>query len=157
MNNKYLNQAIRAYNEANDFFDLASYADKKSFGFSIDGLGEKYAAARNANLTFACELYFKSLFYLNEHNPRKYGHLLLSLFNNLMSIDKDTCKEIESLYSTRFTPITPFIELLTKQDNSFKEWRYYFEPQNKKIEFHITDMGILARTLKSICEERIKT
>ena len=54
----FINQAIRAFSEANDFFDLAAYADKKCFEFSVDRLEEKYAAARNANLTFTCELYF---------------------------------------------------------------------------------------------------
>ena len=161
-------QASQAYHEANNFADLSDYADKKSLEYSFEGFGEQYAAARNVNLTFACELYLKSLYLAKGNTPPK-KHQLKQLFDGL---EEELKQKIETNYKAYHATFVPLTVLLEKHDDSFEKWRYYYElnsfdelssfdpdtseldsTNSKIIEYHITDMAHLEQALQRVCIE----
>ncbi len=148
-----LRQAKWAYYQANDFHDLANYAERKSFEFSIDGMGGRYSAARNATLAFSCELYLKCLHLLVPNNNS--GIMIHSLHDLYELLQDPVKKEISDKYMLD-SPFLTLSDLLDKHKLSFTEWRYCYETHQKEIEFHITEMASLANILKQTCEEHIK-
>ena len=72
------------------------------------------------NLTFACELFLKSL--ISDGDSEVRGHNLSELFCHL-----DEATKSQILHSASFDGDEQFIQKLQEISNGFCEWRYYFE------------------------------
>ena len=105
----------------------------------------KFTAARNSNLTLACELFLKAIHIITKDVFHK-THNLKELFSSLNGRNQNVIKE---LYSSKITGNMLTIEELLKiHSNSFEDWRYVYEISKDKKDFHISEMFLFVEALK---------
>ena len=131
--------------EAIGFLKAAKIVDAEALKDDVDGLDTKFTAARNSNLTLACELFLKAIHIITKDVFHK-THNLKELFSSLNGRNQNVIKE---LYSSKITGNMLTIEELLKiHSNSFEDWRYVYEISKDKKDFHISEMFLFVEALK---------
>ena len=131
--------------EAIGFLKAAKFVDTEALKDDVDVLNTKFTAARNSNLTLACELFLKAIHIITKEAFYKTHNLKL-LFSSLNGKKQNAIKE---LYNSKIIGNSLTIEeLLKKHSNSFDDWQYVYEISKKQKEFHISEMFVFAESLK---------
>ena len=99
------------------------------------------------NLSFACELYLKSLFSDGESETR--GHCLDVLYNQLSDEQKNLI-----LNRPEFKGDKDFISNITRYNRMFEKWRYCFEA-GKSREVDIVFLENLAIVLHDVAKDEL--
>ena len=99
------------------------------------------------NLSFACELYLKSL--VSDGESEAHGHFLVELFNEL---DNKNKKMI--LDAPQFKGDEEFDDKLHEANNLFTDWRYCFE-HKKPLSFDFVFIENLAMVLHAVAENEV--
>lgn len=141
-------------NKDNSFRAMSFYKQGKEFYLSAKYLFEHRQLDMmnviSTNLTFACELFLKSLLY---YSNKSFGHThgLKQLFNMLGETEKDFIKEnvfANSQYQDDF-------ELcLSEQNDAFVEYRYICEVERYAIDFNF--LFCFANILEKVCSYNLK-
>jgi len=140
------------YRNSWDFYE-AYYRCKLPLKCQSSDYGKVLFIAAMANISFACEMYLKTFYYIE--NKEKFisksreGHTLSYLFGLLSTqLKNDIIKDMQ--YNEKY-----FYKELDKYSNAFKEWRYYHEwsPKSHTIDFNFLED--FSSTLNSLCERKI--
>lgn len=108
----------------------------------------KYLSVLATNLSFACELYLKSIL-MNEKQEIISGHKLLELYKQLKD---DTKKELEMEFNKN-KGMQNLMEVISNCNDTFVESRYLYE-NKKSINIYITDLSNLVNSLRIICKNK---
>lgn len=129
---------------ANDFYEISCIIDSKKIMFQY-----KYLSVLATNLSFACELYLKSIL-MNEKQEIISGHKLLELYKQLKD---DTKKELEMEFNKN-KGMQNLMEVISNCNDTFVESRYLYE-NKKSIKIYITDLINLVNSLRIICKNKL--
>ncbi|MBC8570619.1 hypothetical protein [Zongyangia hominis] len=153
-----MDKYLSAYDSALMFSNAFHFLLHKHMSARITGNYEEFALVVPAivNGAFACELFLKSLLI---DPPR--GH---KLYHDLFcKLDPSIAYEIETIVIECFklkkeTTINSdqFIPYFKTIDRSFEEFRYFYEPKDKKEmkAYNIDFIEVLVFSLRAICEQR---
>ena len=83
------------------------------------------------NLAFACELYLKAIYAVENNNKCIKWHSLIELSNAISDSAKIQAK---AEYENYPHILKTFDECIASNDKTFEQWRYLHEPGNKSIE-----------------------
>lgn len=138
-----------ALSEAEAFFEAACMCETEHFRLDMNS---KFLFPFVVNLTFACELYLKSIMMsISENNEFMKTHDLLKLFKNL---GNDKIKDVlQKSFEEQGKDLLIFLE---HHKNHFIDFRYAFEDNDKQLCVFSTDLGIFANSLRKISLEMIK-
>lgn len=138
-----------AFSEAEAFYETACMCDAEHLKLDMNS---KFLFPFVVNLTFACELYLKSiLMSISEDNEFVKTHDLLILFNNL---GDDKIKAVlQESFEEHGQDLLIF---LVHHKNHFIDFRYAFEDNDKQLSVFSTDLGLFANSLRKICLGMIK-
>lgn len=138
-----------AFSEAEVFYETACMCDAEHLKLDMNS---SFLFSFVVNITFACELYLKSIMIsISEDNEFVKTHDLLILFNNL---GDDKIKDmLQKSFEEQGKDLLIFLE---HHKNHFIDFRYAFEDNDKQLSVFSTDLGIFANTLRKISLEMIK-
>ena len=138
-----------AFSEAEVFYETACICDAEHLKLDMNS---SFLFPFVVNITFACELYLKSIMMsISEDNEFVKTHDLLILFNNL---GDDKIKDVlQKSFEEHGKDLLIFLE---HHKNHFIDFRYAFEDNDKQLSVFSTDLGIFANTLRKISLEMIK-
>ena len=138
-----------AFSEAEVFYETACMCDAEHLKLDMNS---SFLFPFVVNITFACELYLKSIMMsISEDNEFVKTHDLLILFNNL---GDDKIKDVlQKSFEEHGKDLLIFLE---HHKNHFIDFRYAFEDNDKQLSVFSTDLGIFANTLRKISLEMIK-
>ncbi len=130
--------------EAEAFFEAACMCETEHFRLDMNS---KFLFPFVVNLTFACELYLKSIMMsISEDNEFVKTHDLLILFNNL---GDDKIKAVlQESFEEHGQDLLIF---LVYHKNHFIDFRYAFEDNDKQLSVFSTDLGNFAKCLRDYC------
>lgn len=133
-----------AFIEAEAFFETACMCESKHLKLDMNS---SFLFPFVVNLTFACELYLKSIMMsISEDNEFVKTHDLLILFNNL---GDDKIKAVlQESFEEHGQDLLIF---LVHHKNHFIDFRYAFEENDKKLCVFSTDLGNFANCLRDYC------
>ena len=110
-----------------------------------------YISAFGMNMAFACELYLKYLYQLENHGKNKRGHKLKTdLFDNLAESTRNLVKKDYQ----KWTSILSFDDCIKSHNETFSHFRYMHECNNLSIEPQ--SLYNLAVALKNTCTLRME-
>ncbi len=138
-----------AFSEAEVFYETACMCDAEHLKLDMNS---SFLFPFVVNITFACELYLKSIMMsISEDNEFVKTHDLLILFNNL---GDDKIKDmLQKSFEEQGKDLLIFLE---QHKNHFIDFRYAFEDNDKQLSVFSTDLGIFANSLRKISLEMIK-
>lgn len=138
-----------ALSEAEAFFEAACMCETEHFRLDMNS---KFLFPFVVNLTFACELYLKSIMiFFSKDCEFVKTHDLLKLFKNL---GNDKIKDmLQKSFEERGKDLLIFLE---HHKNHFIDFRYAFEDNDKQLSVFSTDLGNFAKCLRKICLEMVK-
>lgn len=138
-----------AFSEAEVFYETACMCDAEHLKLDMNS---SFLFPFVVNITFACELYLKSIMMsISEDNEFVKSHDLLILFNNL---GDDKIKDVlQKSFEEHGKDLLIFLE---HHKNHFIDFRYAFEDNDKQLSVFATDLGIFANSLRKISLEMIK-
>ena len=115
-----------------------------------------YGPAYTANLAFACELYLKQLYIIE--NRDAWGHEIKKLFEELDESDKQKIiKEYENrcndFSSNRNVVIRKVEKLLEDYNTAFEDWRYWFEGGKASKHLGWCDFHIFINVIRDMVME----
>lgn len=133
-----------AFSEAEAFYETACMCDAEHLKLDMNS---RFLFPFVVNLTFACELYLKSIMMsISEDNEFVKTHDLLILFNNL---GDDKIKDmLQKSFEEQGEDLLIF---LVHHKNHFIDFRYAFEENDKKLCVFSTDLGNFAKCLRDYC------
>lgn len=138
-----------AFSEAEVFYETACMCDAEHLKLDMNS---SFLFPFVVNITFACELYLKSIMMsISEDNEFVKTHDLLILFNNL---GDDKIKDmLQKSFEEQGKDLLIFLE---HHKNHFIDFRYAFEDNDKQLSVFSTDLGNFAKCLRKICLEMVK-
>ncbi len=133
-----------AFSEAEAFYETACMCDAEHLKLDINS---RFLFPFVVNITFACELYLKSIMMsISEDNEFVKTHDLLILFNNL---GDDKIKDmLQKSFEEQGKDLLIF---LVHHKNHFIDFRYAFEDNDKQLSVFSTDLGNFAKCLRDYC------
>jgi len=138
-------------NNANEFFEVACNIDNNW------NLFKEMVSPYVTNLSLACELYLKYLLYPYVTYKKEIEiHKLDDLYKKLEEYSKQTCNRINEIYCSQYTNGKTHIqlsELLKEDGDNFKNFRYLYEHNKKKI-IHFTDLERFAKAIRKVCIDK---
>lgn len=138
-----------AFIEAEAFFETACMCESKHLKLDMNS---SFLFPFVVNLTFACELYLKSIMMsISEDNEFVKTHDLLILFNNLG--DDKIRDMLQKSFEEQGKDLLIFLE---HHKNHFIDFRYAFEDNDKQLSVFSTDLGNFANSLRKISLEMVK-
>ena len=111
--------------------------------------GKVLYIAAMTNIAFSCEMYLKTLYYI-ENKKYKKGHKLNELFNSLSEELKS--RIIEKMSYDKLD----FQAKLISHSNAFEKWRYYHEWTKTSETIDFSFLEDFANSLFRICDEKIE-
>lgn len=133
-----------AFSEAEAFYETACMCDAEHLKLDMNS---SFLFPFVVNLTFACELYLKSIMMsISENNEFMKTHDLNILFENL---GNDKIKDVlQKSFEEKGKKLSDFLE---QHKNHFIDFRYAFEENDKKLCVFSTDLGNFANCLRDYC------
>lgn len=131
--------------QANCFYICAKLCESKMKKF--EGRFDIYATPMIVNLSFACEVYIKTLLdYLGEREKR--GHKLNELIDLLpYEVKKQIFEAVEEKHGTLINPFG--IPLINTVADAFQKWRYSYEAT--RVSCDIGYLFALTEAVRNVC------
>lgn len=131
--------------QANSFYICAKLCESKMKKF--EGRTDIYTTPMIVNLSFACEIYTKTLLdYLA--NSGKRGHKLNQLIDLLpYEVKEQIFEAVEEKYGTLITPFG--IPLINTVADAFQKWRYSYEAT--RVSCDIGYLFTLTEAVRNVC------
>lgn len=132
------------FDQANNFYAYSKLCEEKARNRPVANVF--FMAPLAVNLSFACEIYLKTL--LNYHRIEVKQHKLNNLFDSLPDEDQGVISEtLHQRYP--FRPIAAKARKIDLVASAFTEWRYSYEM--KELDCDIGYLKALAKTLRDAC------
>ncbi len=127
--------------EAEAFYQTACMAESEHFSLDCNSA---FLFPFVVNLSFACELYMKSIMmFTSKENTFLKEYDLKELFENL---NADIQENLRSNFEVKGKRLSNFLE---KHKNHFVDFRYAFEEKEKSLCVFSTDLGDFVNCLRS--------